>query len=383
MPYLLPLCIPVAVIGGFAQGALWPIRLVLPVFALVVVLDLVLGEGRGRRLRQPRGRVGAKIPQLVPWLWVPAQLALVLIGLSAAADPALSGYERFGLAVCLGMANGMLIAPAAHELMHRSGRWARGAARVQMALMSYAHFCIEHVHGHHARVATPADPASARIGRSVYGHLPRVLVGSFVGAWRIERQRLRRCGRAPNGVRNGVLGGLALQAILCLVIALAFGSGGLLVFVAQSAIAVSIIETFNYVQHYGLVRQRQADGSYEPPSPAHSWNSEHPVSNWFTLNLGRHSHHHCRAGVAFEALHCLPDAPRLPTGLYGMWLLAWFPPLWFAVMDPLAAARLGVSSAESGRGAGSQGQDAGFGGAHGERAASALSQCSSSAVSNR
>lgn len=338
MLYLLPFCVPIAVIAGFVQGTSWPLRLVLPAFALVVVLDLILGDRGGGRLPRWCASGAGTIRRLVPWLWLPAQLALVLVGLWAAADPALSAHERFGIALCLGMSNGMLVAPAAHELMHRRGRLARGAACMQMALMSYAHFCVEHAQGHHTRVATPADAGSAGLGVSLYAHLPRALVGGFASAWRLEQQRLRRCGRAPHGPGNRTLAGLALQTFLGLAIARAFGWNGLLVFLGQSAIAIGIIETFNYVQHYGLARSRRADGRHEPPSPRHSWNAEHPLSNAFTLNLGRHSHHHCHAGAGFDELDCLPDAPRLPTGLYGMWLLALFPPLWFAVMDPLAAA---------------------------------------------
>ena len=52
-----------------------------------------------------------------------------------------------------------------HELTHRTGdRGAMIAGRWLLALTFDAEFSIEHVYGHHRRLATPADPATARRG---------------------------------------------------------------------------------------------------------------------------------------------------------------------------------------------------------------------------
>ena len=235
--------------------------------------------------------------------------------------------------VAAGIAGGIAI-NVAHELMHRASRLEQGFAAALMGSTLYAHFCIEHVHGHHVRVATPEDPASARRGESLWAFLPRTLVGSFVSAWEIEVRR----GRPVH--RNRVALGIAAQAGLLVGIGVGLGVRGMVLHLGHAAVAVLLLETINYIEHYGLARAQRArpDGSvgWERVAPAHSWNAEHPLAGSLLLQLPRHADHHAYAGRSFAELRHHADAPELPGSYPAMMLLALVPPLWFRVMDPRA-----------------------------------------------
>ena len=131
-----------------------------------------------------------------------------------------------------------------------------------------------------------------------------------------------------------MLGYALTQLALLASIAAVYGPAGLSVFVAQAAVAFSILEVINYVEHYGLVRREIAPGEYERIAPQHSWDSSHRLSNWMLINLARHSDHHCLAAKRYQSLELLPHAPQLPGGYGAMFLLALIPPLWFRVMNP-------------------------------------------------
>ena len=173
------------------------------------------------------------------------------------------------------------------------------------------------------------DAATARLGESLYAFFGRAVVAGARDAWVLEAQRQRRLGRRVLDPRNTVLRGALLSALLWAAVYTATGGTGLAFFIGQGLVAVFVLETVNYVQHYGLVRQ---DGRRAAPA----WNSDAPAGNWLLLNLGRHSDHHGRSDVPHERLCMRAYTPTLPTGLPGMALLAVLPPLWFRVMDSLA-----------------------------------------------
>jgi alkane 1-monooxygenase len=91
----------------------------------------------------------------------------------------------------------------------------------------------------------------------------------------------------------------------------------------------------NYVEHYGIQRLKTANGNYENCQPHHSWNSNHLISNLVLFQLQRHSDHHAHPGRSYQSLRDFPELPRLPSGYFGMFFLAYLPPLWYRVMDPL------------------------------------------------
>jgi alkane 1-monooxygenase len=221
----------------------------------------------------------------------------------------------------------------AHELGHRASRLDRALAKALLVTVLYGHFFVEHVRGHHVRVGTPDDPATAPRGMNVYRFWLRSVGGSFIHAWRLEALRLSRTGGSAWSLRNWVLTGSLLSVALVAAAWLAAGEKGLAFFIVQGVFAFTLLEVVNYVEHYGLRRSR--DGArYEAVAPRHSWNADYTLSNWLLLNLQLHSDHHAHMERPFETLRSMPQAPQLPAGYPTMVVAALVPPLWFALIDP-------------------------------------------------
>jgi alkane 1-monooxygenase len=223
----------------------------------------------------------------------------------------------------------------AHELGHKRASSERWLSRIALAQTGYGHFFIEHNRGHHVRVATPEDPASARLGESFWAFLPRTVYGSVTSAWGIECARLDRMGKSHWTLRNDILGAWAMTVGLFAILTVAFGPVVLPYLLIQAVLGFSLLEVVNYLEHYGLRRQKKEDGRYERCLPEHSWNSNNVASNVLLYHLQRHSDHHANPTRRYQALRHVDEAPQLPTGYAGMIVLAWIPPLWGRVMDPI------------------------------------------------
>lgn len=295
-------------------------------FVVIPLIDAIVGRPRRRHGPPP----AIPFVRWIPRLQLPLQAALLVGALRVAPGLPLDELVVFALAV--GTATGGIGITIAHELGHRASRLDRAIAKALLASVCYGHFFVEHVRGHHVRVGTPDDPATAPRGMSLYRFIVRSVVGSFAHAWRLEHMRLRRTGRPAWHPSNWVLSG----SLLSLALAAAFGAiggwSGVVLFAVQSLWAVVLLEVINYVEHYGLQRRR-VGGRWEPVREEHSWNADFTVSNWVLFNLQLHSDHHAHMNKPFEQLGTVDDAPQLPAGYPAMVLLALVPPLWFAVMD--------------------------------------------------
>jgi alkane 1-monooxygenase len=326
---------------GHAAGASG--KLSLATLVVIALIDLAIGDKPGAAV--PRAWPGRRhaFYSAFLYLYALAQFALIAWGLAvASAKPDLAGALWMGVAI--GFITGGFGITIAHELGHRASRFDRALSQVMLATVCYAHFYVEHNRGHHARVATPGDPASARLGESFYRFFPRTVFGSFAHAWRLEALRLNAQGRGAWFLANRNVVYLIGQAALCALAWSAGGANGLAFFLFQSFVAFTLLELVNYVEHYGLARQRNADGRYETVAPRHSWNSDSWFGNAILVNLQRHSDHHADSSRPYETLRSIDSAPQLPTGYAGMILLALLPPLWFRVMDPRARAAAALPS---------------------------------------
>jgi alkane 1-monooxygenase len=318
-----------------------PVRLALyfaGVYAIPVTLDFVGGkQPSSAPIEHADGRPYgeyALIPRLLALKFVLLQAFMLYFLLRKH----LGAAEVVILAAMIGLYFGQVGIIVAHELMHRSDRFDHWLADLLLITVTYPHFSIEHVHGHHIRVATPEDPASARLNESLYAFQVRSVTGGFAHAWAIEAERLGRKGQGWLSLENrmiqyGVLVGLYYAAALYFC-----GVLGLLAVAVQSAFAVFSVETANYMQHYGLQRKKLANGRYEKTGVEHAWNWETRFSGWYFLNLGRHSEHHRFGTRRYELLTVEKGQPTLPGGLMSMYLTALVPPLWFAIMNPRVAA---------------------------------------------
>ena len=267
------------------------------------------------------------------YVFIPIQYAGLIFACWLWSSGDLSVLDSLGLAFTVGVVGGIAI-NTAHELGHKRASSERWLSRVALAQTGYGHFFIEHNRGHHVRVATPEDPASSRLGESFWAFLPRTVAGSLRSAWGIEAARLDRLGKSHWTLHNDILSAWAMTVVLFAALAIAFGPVVLPYLLLQAVIGFSLLEVVNYLEHYGLLRQKREDGRYERCLPEHSWNSNNVASNVLLYHLQRHSDHHANPTRRYQALRHVDEAPQLPTGYAGMIVLAWFPPLWRRVMDP-------------------------------------------------
>jgi alkane 1-monooxygenase len=267
------------------------------------------------------------------YLFIPIQYAGLVLACYLWSSGDLSILESLGLALTMGVVGGIAI-NTAHELGHKRDSSERWLSRVALAQTGYGHFFIEHNRGHHVRVATPEDPASSRLGESFWAFLPRTVKGSLSSAWGIEAARLDRLGKSHWSLYNDILSAWAMTVGLFAVLTVAFGPVVLPYLLIQAVLGFSLLEVVNYLEHYGLLRQKREDGRYQRCLPEHSWNSNNVASNVLLYHLQRHSDHHANPTRRYQALRHVDEAPQLPTGYAGMIVLAWFPPLWRRVMDP-------------------------------------------------
>lgn len=270
--------------------------------------------------------------RVLTWFTVPMHF-IVLIAIAAfVGTQDLTVWSVLALAITAGAYSGLGI-NTAHELGHKKPDFERLLAKIVLAVPAYGHFCIEHNRGHHKDVATPEDPASSRMGESIYKFVLREIPGAFFRGWEVEKERLARLGKSAWSVDNDILQSYAISAVL---------QGGLIIAFGWIMIPFLAIHNFwawyqltsaNYIEHYGLLRQKEADGRYERCQPHHSWNANYIFSNIVLFHLERHSDHHANPTRRYQSLRNFDDIPQLPNGYYGMYALAYVPWLWYKVMD--------------------------------------------------
>ncbi len=266
--------------------------------------------------------------------------ALLGWGAYMLATEPLTGVQGFRLMISIGVFGGTII-NIAHELGHRSGRMAQFHAKLALASVSYMHFFIEHNRGHHVHVATPNDPATSRLNQSVYAFWWQSVMGSYRSAWQIERKLLAKAGQPVWSRHNDMIWFAVCPVVVCAVL-----TGGItaltgtfswtvpIFFCVQSLVAILLLESVNYIEHYGIMRREVSPNRYERVNPLHSWNASHFISNLVLFQLQRHSDHHAYAARPYQVLRHFDESPQLPFGYPLMIIMSLVPPLWFRVMNP-------------------------------------------------
>ena len=276
--------------------------------------------------------------RLLTYLTVPIHYFTLIYTAYVVGTQNLPWHAILGLALSVGVVNGLAI-NTGHELGHKKTTLERWLAKIVLAVVGYGHFLIEHNRGHHVDVATPNDPASAKMGQSIYAFASWEIPNAIRRAWNTEKARLERQGRGPWTLDNEVLQPTLMTILLYGGLIAAFGWIMLPFLFLQAMWGwFGILTSANYVEHYGLLRQKLENGRYEQCQPHHSWNSNHIMSNLILFNLQRHSDHHANATRRYQSLRNFDDLPQLPSGYPLMFVIAMIPPLWFAVMDPRVAA---------------------------------------------
>lgn len=266
------------------------------------------------------------------YAYLPMQFFCLFWGMSVLVNGDLSWIGMSGLLMSIGIVSGIAF-NTAHELGHQNDKLENWLGKISLAPTFYGHFMVEHTRGHHVRVATPEDPASARFGESFWAFLPRTIWGGLKSAWALEKKRLGRQGKSVWHWENHNLQAWSLSFVLYGIMLAVFGLAVLPFLLIQSFYSMTLFEIINYVEHYGLCRQKAESGRYERCQPEHSWNSNHLVTNLLLFQLQRHSDHHANPSRSYQALRHFDDVPQLPNGYAGMVLLAYVTPLWRWVMD--------------------------------------------------
>lgn len=253
-------------------------------------------------------------------------------------------WDKAGRIAVMGLLCGTFGINVGHELGHRVNKWEQGMAKLLLLTSLYMHFYTEHNKGHHKRVATPEDPSSARLNEPVYRFYFRTIIYSYFSAWHIAGEETKKNGHPVFSVHNEMIRFTLIQSAFLILIGYFFGVHALLCFLGAAGMGILLLETVNYIEHYGLSRSKTAEGKYERALPVHSWNSNHVLGRIFLFELSRHSDHHYLASRKYQVLRHHDDSPQMPTGYPGMMLLSLVPPLWFHIMNPkIRGLKSGVS----------------------------------------
>lgn len=334
---LVYLLVPLPFIG-FLIGGLGSFFAFYMVFACIPLFDLWLKDSDNPSPEQEQDLLNDRFFLMITILYLPVQILFLAYAFYLVHTTSLQWYEWLAFAVSIGLITGGVGMNVAHEMMHKNSPVQHVISKILLSMVCYGHFFIEHVRGHHVRVATPDDCSSARLGESLYHFLPRTLFGSLSSAWNLECRRLQQKKHALWSYHNQFW--WIIMAPIAIAIACYMYGGFMLVafFLTQALFAILLLELINYIEHYGLQRQKLANGLYERVSPCHSWNANHWLSNMILFHLQRHSDHHTYGARPYQILRHVDESPQLPSGYLGMMVLALFPPLWHAVMDKRAIA---------------------------------------------
>jgi alkane 1-monooxygenase len=332
--------IPALVITGFYAGGYWNFLTIFFSFLLIPVIDQSLGIDTSN---VPESEVKAKAEEFyyrfVLYCWTYFQIAFVIWGAYAITTGKLATtIDWIGFILSFSLVTGGIGITVAHELGHKKSKLERFCCKILLMTVSYMHFYIEHNRGHHVYVATPEDPATSRKNENFYIFWLRSVFGSYIHAWRLENESMRRNGKSI--LSNEMLWFNLLPIAFCGLLTGIFSFSLQrftweipVFFFTQSFLAFTLLELINYVEHYGIVRREISAGRYERVNPLHSWNASHLLSNFFLFQLQRHSDHHAYAHKRYQVLNHYDESPQLPFGYPTMIILALIPPLWFSIMN--------------------------------------------------
>ncbi len=323
-------------------GVEWILWLpLLTIYAMVPALDWLLGQDESN----PPETLVPELEsdpyyRILTYLTVPLHFLTLVAGAWLVASQDLSWTGLLAVTLSTGLLSGLAI-NTGHELGHKNTTLESTLAKIVLAVPVYGHFTVEHNAGHHTQVATPEDCASARFGENIYRFALREIPGGVRRGWQLETRRLQRLGHSGWSWRNQILQSYVLSAVLYVGLAAAFGPVMIPFLIAQAAFGWWQLTSANYIEHYGLLRKKKDNGHYERCQPHHSWNANHIFSNLILFHLERHSDHHAYANRRYQSLRHFDKLPTLPSGYFGMFLLAYFPPLWRLVMDKRLLGQVG------------------------------------------
>ncbi|MBL0145165.1 MAG: alkane 1-monooxygenase [Chitinophagaceae bacterium] len=334
LKYLLPLTIYLSAWLSFSNTGWLTWLPMLYAWIAIPVLELFINpNNKNLSAAEEELAKNNKLYDYMLYIIVIAQYAALVYFLNSFKTNELLWWEKLGRVFSMGLLCGTFGINVGHELGHRVNKFEQFLAKSLLLTSLYMHFFIEHNKGHHKNVATPQDPSSARYNEPVYLFYFRTIIFSYLSAWKIAHSDLTKKGLSVFNWRNEMLQAHIFQIGLIAVIYYFFGGMLTLYFLAAALIGILLLETVNYIEHYGLQRKATGENLYERTMPHHSWNSSHVIGRILLFELSRHSDHHYMASRKYQILKHYNDAPQLPTGYPGSMVLALVPPAWFYVMN--------------------------------------------------
>lgn len=334
LKYLAAFSIPIICFLGISLKGLWTFATPFYAFVLIPVLEVLLPldhENLSRESAESKSK--QRVFDWLLYLNIPIVFALLFYSFKAVASHHLMTYELAGLVFSVGIVLGVNGINVAHELGHRQQTNERFLGKLLLLPSHYMHFYIEHNFGHHLHAATPEDPATARYNQSVYSFWLTSSIRQYFSAWNLQLKLLKTQNRSFFSVYNDMLWYAIFQIAYLLTVLFVFGPKVLLFAFVAGIGGFILLETVNYIEHYGLIRLKKSTGRYERVSKIHSWNSNHVVGRIVLYELTRHSDHHYKSSKKYQVLDCHEESPQMPFGYPSSMVLALVPPLWFKVMN--------------------------------------------------
>jgi len=331
--YLIAYLLPLSGFLGIYLGGGWSFGSIYVGFGLLPLIELFTpAKGGNHDPALDDERAELRFFDVLLYLNLPLLYALLAYGLYTVTTQELTNLEVTGIVCNLGLLIGTMGINVGHELGHRTNKMEQLLAQALLLSGLYTHFFIEHNRGHHKNVSTPKDPATGRKGESIYVFWMRSVLGSYFNAWKLENERLKKLGQSTLSWANLMVRFQLLHLAYLGLILFLFGWYGLILAIGMAIFGFLMLESVNYIEHYGLMRKQLPSGRYEPVSPQHSWNSDHEMGRIFLYELTRHSDHHYKATRKYQVLRRFEGSPQLPLGYPGSILLALVPPAWFNIM---------------------------------------------------
>lgn len=334
LPYTIGFLFPMIAFATFLGWIEFSWVLPIVAFVIIPILDQVLPYSEDNLSKEDVEDLKESpvhsflLMAMLPIQWM--LIATLCIEVSTASFADLN-WHWVGMIFSMGICCGTFGINVAHELGHRNDRLSQFCAKGLLMSSLYMHFIIEHNRGHHRHVATDLDPATSKKGQLVYHFWIQSTLGAVASAWQLEEQRLEK--KKLAWYHNEMIWMMLLQFSVVIGIGLTLGAVSMISFVFAATIGFLLLETINYIEHYGLQRSLRDNGKFERVKPHHSWNCNRSIGRLLLFELTRHSDHHAYAKRPYQILRHFDTAPQLPAGYPAMIVLALVPPLWFMVMD--------------------------------------------------
>ncbi len=334
MKYLWAYSVPIIGMLGIHYQGVWMYSALIYAFVLIPIAETLMPVNTENYSdKEVESRLKNKIFDVLLYLNVPIVYGSLIYSLYIVANNNLKISEIIGLVLSLGVILGANGINVAHELGHRKKMFEKILGKMLLIPSHYTHFFIEHNHGHHLHVSTPNDPSTAKFNQNLYAFWYQTVTGTYLEAWRIQLRLNKMENRKIYAIKSDMFWFTIIQITYLVLVYTFFGSLGTIVALFTGIVGFLVLETVNYIEHYGLKRNLTTSGRFERVSEKHSWNSNHVLGRIVLYELTRHSDHHYKSQKEYQILEYHDVSPQMPYGYPTSMVMSFFPPLWFAVMN--------------------------------------------------